>query len=199
MKRLTIADIIQRYNDEAESAREYNQSEDSSTAEFVGSFGYNENTIKSIVDGSYGLEDTTKQRILTYNSKHGHKTTLSLLAKFSELKLTGIYRETGEIFSATCGEVEHQPDEDLLAAFLKLSPKSREKVRKACDEYISDSTCKGWLYLNMSYDHWVMVLDEDRLNEHLDNDSSMKARLISIEGAGTIKRRSQAKLKLVAS
>jgi hypothetical protein len=190
----TIAEIIEAYNNEGLSAEEYNtENEDCSLAEFCQSFGYHESNINQVIRDA-DLADETKALLTAHVSKHGSRETFNLLAKHCELKCVGIYTQTNEVYSVQIGEIEHQPDDKLIEAYLKLSPKSQEKVRKACDWHISDSSCKGWLYIGCDYERWVMVCDEDSLL----GDLPTKGHLTSYDGTGCITRRSRAKLSLVS-
>lgn len=164
-KRMTIQQIIDGYNQEVAWNEEYDLSEDSSHAEFCSSFGYGEATVSDIVEHAYKLEDETIEAIKAAGEKYSSKMFLELLQNHCELKLVGIYREFGEIYSCQIGEYEHQPSDDLLNAYLALTPKSQAKVRKSVNGYISDSTCKGWIYTSHDYDRFVMVLNEETFME----------------------------------
>ena len=190
-RRLTIAQIIEQYQDFAAWAEEYDFSEDSSLADFVSSFGYGEASLADLLS-SARISDETRELLSSLDSK----LALKALRKHSELRLVGVHYEDGEVFSATIGETEHQPDDELLKAFLKLSLKSREKVSGAVsDAYLNTET--GLLYAGDDYQRWVMVLDEEALLE--DDSYRLKPKLAVLEGGNPFcSRPSKARLELVS-
>lgn len=163
----SVEKILEAYNDEATSGNEHTLSEDSCHAEFCASFHYGEMSRTDFFENAQ-LSDETLEKLKAYSKTVDKKAFFDFIGAHSSLDTAGIYIRDGEVCSVSIGEVEWQPSDDLLEAYLSLSQEEQEQVRQKCDEYISDGGCKGWLYLNHDYERFILICDEDSLNDALD-------------------------------
>jgi len=161
-----VAEFVAAYNSEGEFASEYALSEDSSHAEFVSDWGYGEGVKFDELKKSEHLSDEVLEAISQLETKGiCEDDILNMVLNHCETILTGIYYCDGEVFSASVGEVDHQPSDELLDRYMVLSASEKEEVRNQADCYINGGVCDGWIYTNHDYDRFVSILDEEAFLE----------------------------------
>lgn len=164
---MTKQEMIDRYNEFGAQRREQALDDSSPHAEYVQSFGYGEAYIPDLIN-SADLEDTTKNALRSFFKENGTQKTLNLLEQHGDVITAGINIRSGEIYSCEVGEIEEQPDDDLRTAFLALSIEDRKEVARQVDEYLqTEGSCAGNIYINLSHNRFVMVVDEDELRSSL--------------------------------
>ena len=159
-----LKDIIEAINDDIESNEEYATNDpDCGTAEFVHSFGYGEtdtdDIIKTINSDHNG--DGDFDHVISYLKALKPSDLFSLLADHCSLETADIYRATNEIYGMNLGEIEVQLDDAIVEALAKLSPEDRETVSDGINAYLQGD----FVYIDLNYNRWVMVLDFESLTE----------------------------------
>jgi len=72
-----------------------------------------------------------------------------------------MHRIHGEIFSLGLGEIESQLDDTISEQLINLSEEERQYVADKVDTYLADDC----IYIDLSYNSWVLTLDFDSLVE----------------------------------
>lgn len=159
-----INEAVEAINERCESETNFQENEESSIAEFVGSFCYGES--------GHEIRDFIRQQQYKYLTDDQEAFLKSLLSKtdkdlcdifgnFCSIELThGIRSVTNEVTSRTIGEVEVEID-DILDQY---PSELHDEIAKKCDSYVS----KSYAYIDFSYDRWSMVLDTDLLQDFIE-------------------------------
>jgi len=165
---MTVKQIIEKYMNECEWGTEYyTNNPDNGTADFVESHGYGE-AIDTVIEALQNVDSEESHDIAKLLEKCGieNDEALTLIHKHCTVRFSeGVFYQSNEVYGMTLGEVEIQPEDELHDAFKALTEDEKKTVQREVDDgYISDD---GWLYLNMSYDRWVSILDVDSLLDEL--------------------------------
>ena len=171
-----VEEVIAQYNSEIEHAGEYATSPDSCYAEFVSDWGHGEGVIFDDLQNSGHLSDGIKA-VFSQLEKKGvsEDDIMNLVLAHCETILTGVYYEDGEVFSATIGESEYQPNDELLDKYNTLTDEEKELVRRKSKGRISGGVCDGWIYTTHDYERFVSILDEDSFLEAAIEEFGIKA------------------------
>jgi hypothetical protein len=93
----------------------------------------------------------------------GDRATIELVMENSDLECANIYLKSNEVYSVSMGEVEEMPSNDLEAEFDELTDEEKDYVsRNVSNCYVSNS---GWIYLDLNYHRWVLILDTETFND----------------------------------
>jgi hypothetical protein len=156
-----VQPLIDEINKGAEWAEENAKSEESCNAEFCLSFGYGED--KPDLSRLEPEVAAKVQRLL--DRVKTRKDIEWELTPVCNLECVGMFYVENEIYSVGLGEIEEQLPEELVAKLKALTDEEFKCVQKYVDTSIAD--CREYIYINCDYDRFVMVIDEDRLDERL--------------------------------
>jgi hypothetical protein len=166
-----LAQLIADINDEADEVEKYNtDNTDCSAADYAKSFGYGEtdtDDMIKVIDKEFNEEgdyDHIIDRLKKDNS------LFDTLSPHTELIPGGMHVTHGEIFSMRVGEVEHQLDETILNQLSALTSEELAHVSKNIDCYLSGEC----IYVDCSYDRWILTLDFDSLVESIEKYPALK-------------------------
>ncbi len=115
------------------------------------------------------LDDETAPLVEKLRAREG-KGWKSVLKDLCNLEMTDIYISDNEICSYVLGECEEQITDELHDALMALTDDEHEYVRNGVREcYLPERRNKGSteIYLNLNYDRWVLIVDLERLTEHV--------------------------------
>jgi len=157
--------ILEKYNNVVDWV--YTTCEDNVTASFVNEW-LDYEVVKSVKDALQNVDDQEDYAdIVDLFEALGYSEKQKLDAIYQNCNVEfvdGVFYQTNEVFGMELGEVEVQPEDETIKAYLALSDEDREWVDRNCEGCIANG---GWLYVNMSYQRWASILDVEGLIESL--------------------------------
>jgi hypothetical protein len=161
MENTKVQELIEQIDEYAERMSEYALSDESCHAEFCQSFGYGDD-VPRLDD----LEPHVRELVAKLKDESTKGTFLSALGDCCELVQTGIYIQTNEVYSVGLGEIEEQLPDEISESLKTLSDEEYALVRRGVNHCYMPERARSYsdcIYLNHSYDRFVLVLDEEKL------------------------------------
>lgn len=153
MNKEYLDELVEELNECAEQCEEYDESEDCCLAEYISDLGYNECQYET-----KHLTDEARAILENLSAKDARQAVLDC----SHVELVNEFYQVNEVFSGHLGEQEHQLDNELSNKITALKPEEFQYLAKHAACYISD-TNKDLIYINHGFDRWVLIVDEEKL------------------------------------
>lgn len=166
-----LDDLVDAINDiVSDVSGRITDGEDTLYAEYLESYRYGELDIVEAIKKSR-LPDDVKRFILKHKKPDAIKKHIE---PYLSIGVTGIYTCNEEIDSITVGEVEEQLPEELTAQWEALNHEEKTYVSRRVDAYFPDDGDGQFVYIDHTYDRYVLLFDVDSYEQDLppDGDSS---------------------------
>ena len=144
----------------------YTDNTDNPCADYV-TWGWKESDTDDLYKRLIGAIETDYSEpnlLIALLKKSGTKDDqLAIAMDCCSPQLLGIERNDLDLYSISIGEVEEQLPDDICEQLSQLSAEEIEYISRKISEYLKGS----YLYLNLSYERWAMILDIEQLVDRL--------------------------------